>query len=53
MSGISERYVAQLEGGKGNVSIVLLRRVSDAMGANLEDLIPAPRKLGPEWPVHS
>ena len=38
VSGISERYIAQLESGKGNVSIVLLRRVSDAMGAHLEDL---------------
>jgi len=40
VSGISERYIAQLESGKGNVSIVLLRRVSSAMGAHLEDLIP-------------
>ena len=38
VSGISERYIAQLESGKGNVSIVLLRRVSNAMGAHLEDL---------------
>lgn len=50
VSGISERYVAQLEGGKGNVSIVLLRRVSNAMGAHLEDLIPVGDQ-GPEWPV--
>src|SRR3954468_8341866 len=41
VSGISERYIAQLEGGKGNVSIGLPRRVSNAMGAHLEDLIPA------------
>jgi XRE family aerobic/anaerobic benzoate catabolism transcriptional regulator len=41
VSGISERYIAQLEGGKGNVSIVLLRRVSNAMAAHLEDLIPS------------
>src|SRR5882757_87294 len=41
VSGISERYIAQLESGKGNVSIVLLRRVSHAMGAHLEDLIPS------------
>src|SRR3954468_12606526 len=41
VSGISERYIAQLESGKGNVSIVLLRRVSNAMGAHLEDLIPS------------
>jgi XRE family aerobic/anaerobic benzoate catabolism transcriptional regulator len=50
VSGISERYIAQLESGKGNVSIVLLRRVSDAMGAHLEDLIPA-ADLAPDWPV--
>ena len=39
-SGISERYIAQLESGKGNVSIVLLRRVSAAMDKQVEDLIP-------------
>jgi XRE family aerobic/anaerobic benzoate catabolism transcriptional regulator len=50
VSGISERYIAQLEGGKGNVSIVLLRRVSNAMGAHLEDLIPA-SEPAPDWQV--
>jgi XRE family aerobic/anaerobic benzoate catabolism transcriptional regulator len=50
VSGISERYIAQLESGKGNVSIVLLRRVSNAMGAHLEDLIPAGEPT-PDWAV--
>jgi XRE family aerobic/anaerobic benzoate catabolism transcriptional regulator len=50
VSGISERYIAQLESGKGNVSIVLLRRVSNAMGAHLEDLIPA-TEPAPDWPI--
>ena len=50
VSGISERYIAQLESGKGNVSIVLLRRVATAMGAHLEDLIPT-ADLGPDWHV--
>src|SRR5579883_1622408 len=50
VSGISERYIAQLESGKGNVSIVLLRRVSNAMGAHLEDLIPAAEPV-PDWQV--
>src|SRR5947199_986068 len=50
VSGISERYIAQLEGGKGNVSIVLLRRVANAMVAHLEDLIPAGEPV-PDWPV--
>jgi XRE family aerobic/anaerobic benzoate catabolism transcriptional regulator len=50
VSGISERYIAQLESGKGNVSIVLLRRLSNAMGTHLEDLIPA-SEPSPDWPV--
>jgi XRE family aerobic/anaerobic benzoate catabolism transcriptional regulator len=50
VSGISERYIAQLESGKGNVSIVLLRRVSNAMATHLEDLIPA-GEPAPDWPV--
>jgi XRE family aerobic/anaerobic benzoate catabolism transcriptional regulator len=39
VSGISERYIAQLESGQGNVSILLLRRVCAAIGLRLEDLI--------------
>ena len=50
VSGISERYIAQLESGKGNVSIVLLRRVSNAMATHLEDLIPT-GEPAPDWPV--
>lgn len=50
VSGISERYIAQLESGKGNVSIMLLRRVSIAMGAHLEDLIPT-AEPSPDWAV--
>src|SRR5258707_7353911 len=50
VSGISERYIAQRESGKGNVSMLLLRRVSNAMGAHLEDLIPAAEPV-PDWPV--
>src|ERR1700759_4776893 len=50
VSGISERYIAQLESGKGNVSIVLLRRVSNAMAAHLEDLIPSTEPTA-DWAV--
>jgi len=39
-SGISERYIAQVESGNGNVSILLLRRISNAMAVPLVDLIP-------------
>ena len=38
-SGVSERYLAQLEAGEGNSSIALLRRVAAALGSSLEDLI--------------
>ena len=30
-SGISERYIARIEGGTGNVSIVLLLRIAQAL----------------------
>ncbi|MBV8792002.1 MAG: helix-turn-helix transcriptional regulator [Pseudolabrys sp.] len=36
---VSERYLAQLEGGDGNISIVLLRRVAHAMAAPLSQLV--------------
>ena len=49
-SGLSERYIAQLEGGQGNVSIILLRRVANAMGVRLDDLI-AGQDLTPDWQV--
>ena len=38
-SGVSERYLAQLEAGKGNITITLLRRVAAAMGLPLGSLI--------------
>jgi XRE family transcriptional regulator, aerobic/anaerobic benzoate catabolism transcriptional regulator len=37
-SGISERYVAQIEAGKGNVSIVLLLRIAYAIRAARDDV---------------
>ncbi len=49
-SGLSERYIAQLESGQGNVSILLLRRVASAMGARLDDLIPG-SEAPPDWAV--
>jgi XRE family aerobic/anaerobic benzoate catabolism transcriptional regulator len=38
-SGLSERYLAQLESGQGNVSIKLLRRVGDALNLPLARLV--------------
>jgi len=48
VSGISERYIAQLESGKGNVSIKLLRRAAAAMGTRVEDLLV---DESPDWPI--
>lgn len=36
---VSERYLAQLEAGTGNCSIALLRRVADALGAPVAELV--------------
>jgi len=38
-SGVSERYLAQLESGQGNISIKLLRKVSLAIGVSLGKLM--------------
>jgi XRE family aerobic/anaerobic benzoate catabolism transcriptional regulator len=38
-SNVSERYLAQLEAGQGNFSIVLLRRVAHAIGVPFRDII--------------
>ena len=48
-SGVSERYIAQLESGQGNVSIMLLRRVAEATGAPLEDLVAEPARQPQDW----
>jgi XRE family aerobic/anaerobic benzoate catabolism transcriptional regulator len=46
-SGVSERYLAQLETGHGNISIVLLRQVAQAMSLPLAELV----REGPDHPV--
>ena len=38
-SGVSERYLAELESGRGNLSIALLRRVAAALDVPLENLV--------------
>jgi len=38
-SGVSERYLAQLEAGEGNISVLLLRKVARAMGVPVETLV--------------
>jgi XRE family aerobic/anaerobic benzoate catabolism transcriptional regulator len=39
VSGVSERYLAQLEAGQGNISVLLLRKVARAMGVPVESLV--------------
>jgi len=39
-SGISERYLAQIEGGQGNPSVIVLRAVALAMELNITELLP-------------
>jgi XRE family aerobic/anaerobic benzoate catabolism transcriptional regulator len=43
-SGVSERYLAQLESGQGNISILLLRELARALDVSLEALV----REGPE-----
>jgi len=37
-SDVSERHLAQLESGEGNISILLLRRIATVLGVSLEEL---------------
>jgi XRE family aerobic/anaerobic benzoate catabolism transcriptional regulator len=46
-SGVSERYLAQLETGQGNISILLLRDIARALDLPLEALL----NEGPEPPI--
>jgi len=38
-SGVSERYLAQLEAGQGNISVLLLRKLSLAMSVAVDSLL--------------
>ena len=42
-SGVSERYIAQFEAGAGNMSLLLLRRLTGSLGVPIEDLVAADR----------
>src|SRR6185295_13719300 len=62
-SGVSERYLAQLEAGQGNISVLLLRKLAHAMHVSVESLVregaeqdPARRRialLGLRWARNS
>lgn len=38
-SGVSERYLADLERGAGNASLLVLKQIADAMGTNVAALV--------------
>ena len=38
-AGVSERYLAQLEAGEGNASVLLLRSVARALGVSVTELL--------------
>lgn len=40
-ANVSERYLAQLEAGEGNASVLLLRSVAQALGTSLTELLEA------------
>jgi len=42
-SGVSERYLAQLEAGRGNMSVLLLRKVGQALGEPVARLVDEER----------
>jgi XRE family transcriptional regulator, aerobic/anaerobic benzoate catabolism transcriptional regulator len=48
-SGVSERYLAQLEAGRGNVSILLLRRIARALNLSLHTLVVDGPEPSAEW----
>ncbi len=46
-SGLSERYLAQLEAGQGNISVLLLRKLARAMSVPVEALVREEAAAGP------
>lgn len=45
-SGVSERYVAEVELGRGNVSVLILRQLARALQVSPALLLSAPRSRG-------
>ncbi|HEY6343349.1 MAG TPA: helix-turn-helix transcriptional regulator [Bryobacteraceae bacterium] len=46
-SAVSERYLAQIESGQGNISVLVLRRLAKALNVSLDGLLLE----GPEPPI--
>ena len=47
-SGVSPRYLAQIEAGEGNISVLLLDRVATALDVRIEDLVSAEEPMDAE-----
>lgn len=47
-SGVSLRYLAKLEGGDGNISVIRLREVAQALAMPLEDVVRVGSERSPE-----
>src|SRR5882724_5009509 len=47
-AGVSQRLLAQLEAGQGNISVVLLRRITNALNISLNDLFVDEKAPQPE-----
>ena len=48
-SGVSERHLANLELGVGNVSVLVLRQIAAALGCQLAELLGDETTASPEW----
>ncbi len=48
-AGVSERHLANLEYGVGNVSVLILLQVAEALGCSLAELLGDETTRNPEW----
>jgi XRE family aerobic/anaerobic benzoate catabolism transcriptional regulator len=48
-SGVSERYLASLELGAGNASVLVLRQIARALGCSLAEILGDETTASPEW----
>src|SRR5262245_62025356 len=48
-SGVSERHLANLEVGTGNVSVLVLRQIAQALGCPLAERLGDETAASPEW----
>src|SRR5262249_37646389 len=49
-SGASERYLAQIEGGRGNPSAIILKSLARALDVPIIELLPRPDGRSAAWP---